>query len=135
MKDAENHDEARDVVRIVVDGDEAWTIPWPVAYEFLRVVTHANVFSPPKTPADATEFLRDLRRSSGYRQIIETDGHAALCDRLVADTSARGNFVHDVHIAALLIENGVREFITADGDFKRFDGFAVRHPFRPRRAR
>lgn len=46
-------------------------------------------------------------------------------------TSARatGNLVHDAHIAALLLEHGVRELWTADRNFSRFPALRVRHPF------
>jgi uncharacterized protein len=37
--------------------------------------------------------------------------------------------VHDAHIAALCLEYGVTEFLTADRDFARFPGLAVRNPF------
>jgi predicted nucleic acid-binding protein len=42
---------------------------------------------------------------------------------------ASGNLVHDAHIAALLLEHGVREVWTSDRDFSRFAGLKVRHPF------
>jgi predicted nucleic acid-binding protein len=39
--------------------------------------------------------------------------------------------IFDAHIAALLIEHGVDEIITADEDFRRFPGLKVTNPFRP----
>jgi len=41
-----------------------------------------------------------------------------------------GNRIHDAHIAALCIEHGVAELLTADRDFTRFP-LNVRNPFRP----
>lgn len=42
---------------------------------------------------------------------------------------ATGNLVHDAHIAAVLVEHGVREIWTADRDFSRFPGLKVHDPF------
>lgn len=45
---------------------------------------------------------------------------------------AIGNLIHDAHIAALCIEHGVSELLTADPDFARFPGLALRNPFTAR---
>ena len=37
-------------------------------------------------------------------------------------------FRHDARIAAICIENGVREFWSADRDFNRFPSLKVRNP-------
>jgi predicted nucleic acid-binding protein len=49
--------------------------------------------------------------------------------RMVAEGRAAGNLAHDAHIAALLVEHGVREFLTLDRDFARFPGVRTRNPF------
>jgi predicted nucleic acid-binding protein len=38
--------------------------------------------------------------------------------------------LHGAHIAALLIEHGVHEILTADEDFRRFLSLKVTNPFR-----
>lgn len=45
-------------------------------------------------------------------------------------SQASGNLVHDAHIAALLLEHGVREFWTADRDFLRLPRLRIVNPFR-----
>jgi uncharacterized protein len=42
-------------------------------------------------------------------------------------TGARGNLVPDTYLAALAIETG-SEWVTTDGDYRRFEGLRVRHP-------
>ncbi|MBI2346815.1 MAG: hypothetical protein HYV03_08085 [Deltaproteobacteria bacterium] len=42
--------------------------------------------------------------------------------------SAKGNFVHDCHYAALLKEHAIDELATADADFKKFDFLKVLNP-------
>jgi predicted nucleic acid-binding protein len=49
--------------------------------------------------------------------------------RAVESGQAAGNLAHDAHIAALLVEHGVREFWTRDRDFDRFSGVTTRDPF------
>jgi predicted nucleic acid-binding protein len=49
------------------------------------------------------------------------------------ESGARGNLVHDAHIAALCREHGVREIVTGDADFRRFPGLVVRDPFGAKR--
>jgi predicted nucleic acid-binding protein len=47
-------------------------------------------------------------------------------------SQASGNLVHDAHIAALLLERGIREFWTADRDFLRFPRLRIVNLFRGR---
>jgi predicted nucleic acid-binding protein len=42
---------------------------------------------------------------------------------------AKGNLIHDAHIAALCLEHGVSELLTGDRDFERFAGLTVVNPF------
>ena len=42
-----HHRIERELVTELAEGAVAWAIPWPCIYEFLRVVTHPRVFSPP----------------------------------------------------------------------------------------
>jgi predicted nucleic acid-binding protein len=55
--------------------------------------------------------------------------HPTAMRQALTSARATGNLVHDAHIAALLLEHGVRELWTADRDFSRFPGLRVRHPF------
>jgi predicted nucleic acid-binding protein len=47
----------------------------------------------------------------------------------VSEGGAAGNLVHDAHIAALALEHGVTELLTADRDFARFPALRCRNPF------
>jgi predicted nucleic acid-binding protein len=49
--------------------------------------------------------------------------------QVIEQSGATGNLVHDAHIAALCLEHGITELITADRDFARFPGLRVRNPF------
>jgi len=130
-EEAPFHDQARRLLADLAEGDSPWALPWPCVYEFLRVVTHPRVFQPPTDLDAALEDLASLLESPSLTLLGEGPGHPGQLRRAVQSGRATGNLVHDAHIAALLVEHGVREFWTADRDFRRFPGLAVRDPFAP----
>ena len=94
---------------------------------FLRIVTHPRVFKQP-TPLDqATAFCETLRALPNATLLTPGPRHWQIFVRLCAETGARGNLVPDAYLAALAIETG-SEWITTDGDYRRFPGLRLRHP-------
>jgi toxin-antitoxin system PIN domain toxin len=128
-EEAPFHREAKQLLRKLAEGDDPWAIPWPCVYEFLRVVTHPRVFSPPTELETALEDLESLLESPSLVLLGEGPGHPAHLRRMVTAGNAVGNLAHDAHIAALVIEHGVDEFWTGDRDFARFPGLRLRNPF------
>ena len=125
-----HHRQARRHLRRLAEGTEAWAIPWPCIYEFLRVITHAKVFHPPTSVEVALEDLASLLASPSLILLGEGPRHFSHLRRAVEAGEVRGNLVHDAHIAALAIEHGVTELWTLDRDFDRFPGLKARNPFR-----
>lgn len=126
-----HHRRARELLRGLAEGELPWALPWPCLYEFIRVVTHARVFDPPTDLDAALADVESLLESPSLVMLGEGPGHPAHMVRALRSGRAMGNLAHDAHIAALLIEHGVDEFLTLDRDFSRFPGLKHRSPFEP----
>ena len=94
---------------------------------FLRIVTHPKVFKRPTPLAQATGFCETLRSQPNATLLAPGHRHWQIFTGLCAEVGARGNLVPDAYLAALAIETG-SEWITTDGDYRRFAGLRVRHP-------
>ena len=123
------HPAAHDLLRILAEGDLPWAIPWPCVYEFLRVATHPRIFHPPLSLDRALRSIENLLRSPTLLLLSETSRHAEVMARVVGGAGTTGNLVHDAHIATLCLEHGVREILTGDRDFARFEELTTVDPF------
>jgi hypothetical protein len=128
-EEAPHHTAALDLLVGLSEGDEPWALPWPCVYEFLRVVTHPRVFDPPTDLDVALEDVVGLLASPAVVVLGEGSAHRGHLRSIGVAGRAVGNLIHDAHIAALCIEHGVRELLSADRDLTRFPGLRVRNPF------
>ena len=127
--EAPHHNRALALLTELAQGELPWALPWPCVYEFLRVVTHPRVFDPPTDIDAALEDIGSLLESPSVVLLGEGPTHAAHLRRSVLDGRTAGNLVYDAHIAALCIEHGVRELLTADRDMTRFAALRIKNPF------
>jgi toxin-antitoxin system PIN domain toxin len=123
------HEPARKLLSQLAEGMEPWALPWPCVYEFLRVVTHPRVFDPPTDLDVALADLQSLLDSPSLVLLGESPAHPEHLFRVVSSGRTTGNLAHDAHIAALVLEHGVRELWTTDRDFIRFPGLRIHNPF------
>jgi hypothetical protein len=127
-EDAEWHGAA--VLRLaqLAQGRAAWVIPWPCVHEFLAIVTHPRIFSPP-TPLEAA--IRQIEawiESPAMVLLSEGEGYWRWLKEKALAGRISGPRVHDARIVAICAQHGVRELWSADRDFGRFPGLAVRNP-------
>ena len=125
------HTIAERVLQALARGSDPWVLPWPCVYEFLRVVTSPGVFIPRPPLNEAWSAVELLLDSPAVVPVSEGERHREVIKSLLRTVPLTGNILHDAHIAAMLIEHGVDEIITADEDFRRFPGLKVTNPFRP----
>jgi uncharacterized protein len=105
-----------------------WAIPWPCVYEFLGVVTHPKIYSPPTPLQLAVDQIEGWLAAPTLVLLGEASGYwPALCD-LLKQSRVTGRRVHDARIAALCLHHGVSELWTTDRDFARFRRLKVVNP-------
>jgi toxin-antitoxin system PIN domain toxin len=122
------HGAARLVVTRLAEGSSPWAIPWPCLHEFLGVVTHPRVFTPPSGIDAAIQQVEYWLGSPSLVLLSESDAHWSVLRGIVKSAEIRGPRVHDARIAAICLGHGVRELLTADRDFSRFPALRVRNP-------
>ena len=106
-------------------------VAWPTLMAFLRISTHPAIFPTPLTWEEAAQYVDTLLEVPHVRTLSEMEGFWDLYRELAADLLPRGNLVPDLHLAAILKQNGVRTLYTNDRDFKKFGFLDVRDPLEP----
>jgi uncharacterized protein len=126
-EDTAHHAGCRDWLERLVNGDEAYGLSELVLSGFVRVATHARVFTRPSSLPDALAFAEQLRGRANCVPVAPGARHWEIFRALCAESRARGNLVPDAYLAAMAIESGC-EWITTDRDFSRFKGLRWRNP-------
>jgi uncharacterized protein len=122
------HDAASACLRELAEGAAAWAIPWPCIHEFYSVCTNTRAFSPASTPTQALNQIEIWRESPTLQVISTSSAHWEVFRELCERGKLQGGIVHDARIAAICIENGIRELWTADRDFSRFKRLKTKNP-------
>ncbi|MEO1061913.1 MAG: TA system VapC family ribonuclease toxin [Actinomycetota bacterium] len=123
--EAELHEAASSALRDLAEGDVPWALPVFVVNEFVRVVTHPRVFTPPSSPHDALGVVAALLGSPTVRHLTPGRSYVRHLAAAIDDGGATGNLVHDAAIVALCREHGVDSILTNDRDLRRFDSIRV----------
>lgn len=122
------HQEAVGWLVHLAEGGVPWGLPVFCLGEFVRVVTHRNLFAPPSTLDQATAALTSLLASPSIRVLNPGAGFFAHFQRMLQAGSASGNLAFDAQIAAVCREHGVDTLLTDDRDFARFPQLATLSP-------
>jgi hypothetical protein len=97
-----------------------WGVPVFCIGEFVRVVTHRKVLSPPSTIDQASAFLRALTASPSFALLLAEPEYLGDFEAALRYARASGNLAFDAQIAALCERQGAT-LLTEDRDFQRFD--------------
>jgi hypothetical protein len=127
-QDSPWHAQAATRLRELAEGNASWSLPWPCIHEFLSIVTHPRIYSPPTEVQRALDQVNDWLRAPMLVLIGESDGYWSVLQRLLEPSKTIGPRVHDARIAAICIHHHVTELWTADRDFSRFPGVLARNP-------
>jgi uncharacterized protein len=125
--DTAGHERYRDWLAAILNGDAAYAMSDLVLSGFLRVVTHARIFSDPTPLEVALRFVSEVRDRANCMLVSPGGRHWDVFTHLCNTVGARGNLIPDAYFAALAIESGT-EWITTDRDYARFPGLRWRHP-------
>ena len=115
-------------MRELAEGTSSWALPWPCLHEFLAMVTHERIFSPPTPLPKALEQVAAWLESPTLVVLAETAGYWGVLARVAERAKITGPRVHDARVAALCLHHGVRELLSADRDFTRFSDLKTRNP-------
>jgi toxin-antitoxin system PIN domain toxin len=126
--DSNWHDAASRVIRQLAESVSPWAIPWPCIHEFLAIVSHPRIYSPPSPLDTALSQVDAWLESPSLVLLAEDVGYWPKLRALLANARIAGGQVHDARVAALCLRSGVRELWSADRDFSRFPPLRVRNP-------
>ena len=122
------HKSALTRIAELAEGRSPWAIPWPCIHEFLAIVTHQRIYSPPTPVAAAIDQVEAWLESPSVTLITETEGYWQELRPMLEHGRITGPLVHDARIAALCKDYGIRELWTADRDFSRFPSLITVNP-------
>ena len=126
--DSNWHDTAQLLIRELAEGRATWAIPWPCIHEFLAIVSHPRIYDPPTPIEEALDQVDAWMDSPSLVLLGEGASYWTALKRLIGSSRVKGPHVHDARIAAICLDNGVLELLTADRDFGRFPELTARNP-------
>lgn len=126
--DAAHHAAASKAISELATGKSDWGLLMQALHEFLGIVTHPRIYDPPSTNEQAWRQLHAWLASPTVVVLGEGPDHLATLERLVRTHRVTGPRIHDARVAAICIDQGVRELWSADRDFRRFKELRTRNP-------
>lgn len=127
-EDSAWHSAALRQLTTLAESRAGWAIPWPCVHEFLAIVTHPRIYSPPTPLAKAIDQVEAWLESPHLTMLGESAKYWETLRPALEVGRIAGGAVHDARIAALCLEHGVNELWSADRDFSRFPQLTVRNP-------
>jgi toxin-antitoxin system PIN domain toxin len=127
-EDSPWHDSAYDAIVALAEARAQWAIPWPCIHEFLAIVTHPRIYSPPTPLPEAIDQIEAWLESPSLILLHEMVGYWPHFRTAIETGRISGGQIHDARIAAMCQLHDVKELWTADRDFSHFPAIRVRNP-------
>jgi toxin-antitoxin system PIN domain toxin len=127
-EDSPWHDGAYRAIQALAENRALWAIAWPSVHEFLAIVTHPRIYTPPTSLSRALDQVAAWLESPSIVLLSEGPAYWETLKDNLGRSRIVGAQVHDARIASLCLSHGVRELWTADRDFSRFPTLKVRNP-------
>ena len=86
-EDSEWHLAANERLVALAESRATWTIPWPCLHEFLAIVTHPKIFTPPTPLARAVDQVDAWIESPSLVLLTESEVH---CQRMRVAAERKG---------------------------------------------
>lgn len=127
------HEKAVGFLKKCLKENHSWYLSWHVLYEYLKVVTHPNLFSGETIPlSKAIQNMEKFCSTPNVEILQETSRHLQILENFnlfnLEVRSLKGNILHDVHTLILMKEHDLKKIYTADTDFNRFREIEVINP-------
>ena len=127
-EDSHFNTKAKAAVTDLAEGNRPWAIPWPCIHEFLTIVTHPRIYTPPTSLENALLQVECWIESPGLELIGESGDYWPVLKGILSKGKITGPRIHDAKIMAVCLQNGVKTLWSADRDFSRVEGLEIRNP-------
>lgn len=121
------HAPARRWLEQISSGPEPVRLSWTSLLAFLRITTHARVFTNPFSLEEALQAVEHWLSQPCMGLLQPGRHHPAILLSLLRKTQVTGPLIMDAHLAALAIEHGAL-LCSTDGDFDQFPGLRRVNP-------
>lgn len=126
VKAAQHHEACIAALKAGVATGQIFASNATIQVSVVRIVTHANIFNPPMTPAEAFAFLSHLDLVGKAESIAPGPRHWRLFQQFVTDFYLSGSGVMDAWFAALAIEHEAAWW-SCDAGFGKYPGLKFRN--------
>lgn len=105
------HDQAKSLLKRLMNGDEKFVLTWQVLMEFYAVVT--GIGGKIKIPASpAWKFIESLLESENVSLVYPNRNTDKLLNQILTKKKCVGSKIFDIFLAATLLSNNVEILIT-----------------------
>ncbi len=126
--DSAEHIQYRRWLDSMINGESIYGMSPQILSSLIRICTNPRIYIQPSKLEESLHYCNILLEQPHCELIQPGPRHWMIFSRLCQEEKITGNLVPDAWFAALALESGC-EWITTDGDYKRFKELKQRRPF------